>query len=450
MATVATFLTVLDVSAIYVGFPSIERDLGASPQTLSWIVSGYSITLASLFLLAGRIADRIGRRQTFMGGLSGFLIGSFLAGVAPDVELLIVARVIQASGGSFLMISGLSLVIPAFPLARRSGVIGIMGIAGAVGGMVGPILGAFLVDLWSWRLIFLVNPPIGIALLVLGSRYLPNPPGEGSRKRLDAIGVPVGVGGVALFMFGTVQSESWGLLDSRVVALLIAGLALIPVAVHRSARHPHPLLELDLFRIRSLSVGAASFFFFACGFIPSLLLHSLVLQSLWGTSVTEAGLALSPWPILAATFSYPAGWLGDRVGHRWVIAGGTVLLAAAQLNLLIRLGSDERYWSVLFPTMVLGGIGAGLTVINFQAASLSDLEPSTFAVGVATIRTLQQIGVAIGTAIVITLLGDPETLDSFRRALAWTAIAFAGSTLVMAVAFPRGTAVGRLAERSEA
>jgi EmrB/QacA subfamily drug resistance transporter len=447
--TVAVFLTVLDISVVYVAFPSIERDLEASAQTLSWIVSGYSITLASLFLLAGRIADRVGRRQTFVGGLAGFLLGSFLAGVAPSVGFLIAARVIQASGGSFLMISGLSLVLPAFPLSRRSSVIGIVGIAGAIGGMVGPILGAVLVDLWSWRLIFLINPPIGILLLVVGGRYLPNPPGAGSRERLDAVGVPIGVSGVALLMLGTVQTEAWGLGDPRVVSLLIAGLALIPVAVLRSARHPYPLLELDLFRVRSLSVGAAGFFCFACGFIPSLLLHSLILQSLWGTSVATAGLALSPWPVLAALTSYPAGWLGDRIGHRWVCATGTLLLAIAQLYILIRLESDEAYWSVLFPALILGGVGSGLTVINFQAASLSDLVPSALAVGVATIRTVQQIGVAIGTAVVITILGDHELLEGYQQALIWPIIALSTSTLVMALLFPPGTAVHRLAEWTE-
>jgi EmrB/QacA subfamily drug resistance transporter len=377
VATAATFLTVLDVTAVNVAFPSIERDLDASSRSLSWIVSGYSVTLASLFLLAGRVADRVGRRQTFIGGLLVFLLGSFLVGVAPGVELLIAARVVQATGGSFLLISGLSLVLPAFPVARRSSAIGVIGIFGALGGAVGPTVGALLVDLWSWRLIFLINPPIGLIVLALGARFLPDPPGEDPEGRIDAIGVPVGVAGVALFLLGIIQSESWGFSDARVVALLIGGLALIPVAVYRSSHHPRPLLDLDLFKIRSFSVATTSFFLFACGFIPSLLLQSLVLQTLWDMPVSRAGLALTPWPAAAAVFSYPAGRLGDRFGHRWVCTIGALLIAGAHLYLALRLGSDQEYWAVFFPSAVVAGLGSGLTVINFQAAALSDVAPAS-------------------------------------------------------------------------
>lgn len=446
VATLASFLVVLDVSVVNVAFPSIATDLGATRSELSWVVSGYNITIASLLLLAGRLADRSGRRLVFMIGLAVFLVGSAASGLASNPEQLIAARVVQATGGATLTPASLAMALPAFPLARRSVAIGIWGAMGALGAAFGPSIGALLIDLVNWRMIFLINVPLGIVVLFLTPRFASESRDESATGRFDLVGVPLGVVGVFLVMLGIVRSETEGWGHPSVVGLIVVGLAFVPVVVARSSRHPAPLLDLGLFRIRTFSVSIGAFWVYSLGFTGGFLVNSILLQQFWGMSVLQAGFGLTPGPLTATVTSVVSGDLADRIGHRWLVGLGSVIAAMSYALLALGAGEEQQYFALFLPHSLLLGLGVGTTIAGFQSAALGEVLPHQFASGNATMRTLQQVGYAIGISVVITLLGATLDVDAFRNAYSWVAACFAIAGVLVIALYPAGSASDRVAD----
>ncbi len=444
VATAASFLVVLDVSAVNIALPSIAEKLDSTRSELPWVVSAYNISLASLLLLAGRVADRRGRRATFTAGLGLFLAGSLLCGLATSMQWLIAARVIQAAGGAFVTPASLAMVLPRFPLARRGVAIGLWGAMGALGAAFGPSVGALLVDAWDWRLIFLVNVPFGIALMAMAPRLVGESKDDGASGSLDLIGVPVGVVGVALVMFGIVRTEEQGWTDGTVLGLILLGLSLIPVVVWRSARHPGPLIDLSLFRIRSFSVATAAFWVYSLAFTAGFLLNSFMMQRLWGMSVLATGFGLSPGPMIASIASARLGGLADRIGHRWVVSIGSVLAAGGYAWMRFTFGEEQQYVLVYLVAVVPLSVGIGATIAGFQSAALAEVAPHQFASANATVRTIQQVGFAIGVSVAVTLAAG-FTVSGLEAAYTWVVLCFAGSAVVMAALYPAGSAVSRAA-----
>lgn len=443
VATSAAFLVVIDVSVVNVALPSIAADFDATTTQLSWVVSGYNIALASLLLLAGRLADRRGRRRTFMIGVVGFLSGSALCGLAPNAEGLIAARVVQAVGGALLTPASLAMVLPQFPLAKRGVAIGAWGAMGALGAAFGPSVGALLIEASNWRLIFLINVPIGALVVVAATRLVPESKDDTATGPLDVVGVPIGVVGVALVMWGIVRSEDVGWSDPSVAALVGAGLVLLPVVVWRSTRHPAPLLDLTLFRARSFSVAVAAFWFYSLGFTAGFLLNSFMLQRLWGMSVLETGFALTPGPIVGALSSAPLGSLSDRIGHRWVVAAGALVCSGSYLWIRAMASEEQEFVRVFLPANLALGLGVGATIAGMQSAAMSEIAPHQFASANATIRTIQQVGYAIGISVVLTLAATLD-LAGFQAGYTWVVAAFAFAAIVVAVLYPSGSATSRV------
>ncbi|MCY3637258.1 MAG: DHA2 family efflux MFS transporter permease subunit [bacterium] len=451
-ATAAAFMVVLDVSIVSVAFPSIQKSLGASNAALSWIVSGYSITVGSLLLLSGRLADRQGRRRMFNIGLAVFAVGSLFCGVAPQVEVLVAARVFQAIGGSLLMPSSLAMVLPEFPMSRRSAAIGMWGSMGALGAAFGPTIGALLINSLGWRWMFYVNLPIAALVFLATTRLVRESRDETAEGRLDVVGVPTGTLAVALIMVAIVQGEGWGFDDYRIIVFAVVGVVLLPFVVWRSRRHPNPLLDLTLFSHRSFSAATASFGLYALGFVPGFLMSSLLLQDLWGLTVLEAGLGLTPAPIMATALSIPIGYMADRWGHRWLLTSGVVLCGLSYLWLLVMAGESSAYFTVFLPASLVLGIGVGLSIATFVSGALSDVPPDRFAIANATTRTVQQACFALGIAVVIALFNSApsdDLLGGFQRAWIWVIATFAASAVVIVVAFPSGTALGRRGLRGD-
>ena len=439
-------MVVVDVSIVNVAFPSIQESLEASNAALSWIVSGYSITVGSFLLLSGRLADRQGRRRMFNLGLAIFAVGSLFSGVAPQVEVLIAARVVQAMGGSLIMPSSLAMVLPEFPVSRRSAAIGMWGAMGALGAAFGPSIGALLIEGLGWRWIFYVNLPIAALVFAATTRLVRESRDENTEGRLDVVGVPTGTLALALVMVAIVQGEGWGYGDFRIIVFAVVGVVLLPFVVWRSRSHPNPLLDLSLFSYRSFSAATASFGLYALGFVPGFLMCSLLLQNLWGLTVLEAGLGLTPGPIIASALSIPIGRLADRWGHRWLLTLGVVLCGLSYLWLLLLAGESSAYFAVFLPASVVLGIGVGLSIATFVSAALSDVPPARFAIANATTRTVQQVCFALGIAVIVALYssapsGDP--LGGFQRAWIWVIATFGASALLIMVAFPSGAASRR-------
>ena len=449
LTTLVSFLVVLDVSAVNVAFPSIGADLDASETALSWVISGYNIAIAAFLLIAGRLADRVGRKRVFLPGLAIFMLGSLLSGLAPTVGLLVAARVLQAVGGAVLLPASIAIVLPEFPFAKRSMAIGIWGATGALGAAFGPVVGSLLIEAGSWRYVFLINVPICLFVLAAAPRILRESKDPNATGQMDLIGVPAGTLAVAMIMVAIVQGGSWGWTDARTVGCIVVGLALLPVVIIRSERHPEPLLDLDLFRrYRSFASANLAIAFYAMGFTGGFLLSSLMLQTLWGLSVIETGLALTPSPILSAITSVLTGRVADRYGHRWPLTIGCVIMGASYLGYWFVIGTDPAVLTRFIPLSLVLGVGIGLTIATWFSAAISEVDQARFGIANATLRTVQQVSYAVGISVVIALLAATRATDvlaGFERSWLWVTAMFWIAAVLTALTFPSGSSTDRQA-----
>ena len=419
VASVAVYLVSLDVTVVNIAFPAISEDFaGTSRAALSWILSAYNITFAAALLTAGRIADRVGRRRVFFLGLGVFTTGSALCGLAPTAGFLIAARLVQAVGGAMVLPTSLALVLPEFPIERRSAAIGIWGAVGGVAAATGPSVGSVIIESVGWRWVFFINVPLCLAAFVVGPRLLVESRDPTATGRPDVLGAVLGAAAVGLLVLGIVEGDEWGYTDARTLAAVGSAAVLLPLFVLRCRTSPSPVLDLSLLGQRFFAVGNLSGFLFAVAFFSMLFVQTQWLVGVWGYSILGAGLALTPGPLTAAAFAGPAGRWADRFGHRYVIVPGTILYALGLVLLVIRMEPTPDYWSTLFPSNLLVGAGVGMTISTLGSASNAFLPPTRFAMGSAFNATVRQIGAALGIAMVVAMLGTPgegDVLATFDR-----------------------------------
>ncbi len=442
VSTLVFFLVVIDVSAVNVAFPTIRDDFEVSEAALGWIISGYSITVAALLLVAGRYADSYGRKRLFLPGVAIFIVGSMLCAVSPNAGFLIASRVVQGVGGAIILATAIAVVLPDFPANKRSTVIGIIGATGSLGGVVGPALGAVVTDVWSWRGIFWINVPLAIVVLIAGPRLLRESKNPDATGKIDLVGVPIGTAGVGLVMLAIVRSESWGITDPRVLGLAVAGVVLMWLLVRRSRHQSEPLLELDLFALRSFASTNAGLALYSIGFTSGFLVNSLLLQELWDQPLSTVGAALVPAPLLATFVSPIAGRYADRIGHRWILAGGSALCAVGYFLQLLLLDETSAVWTVFVPVGLIVGVGVGATIATWSSAGLTEVRPAQFGTANATVRTTQQIGYAFGISVVVAILADVSIdpqLSSFRWAWTFVGGAYLLAAVIIAATFPAGS-----------
>jgi EmrB/QacA subfamily drug resistance transporter len=443
VTSVAVFMSFLDVTIVNIAFPDIRASFPHdSLSHLSWILNAYSIVFAAALVPAGRLADRFGRRRFFLLGVLVFLAASAACGAAPSVDILIAARAVQALGGAILVPASLGLLLPEFPLARRATATALWGATGAVAAAAGPSLGGLLVDWQGWRAVFFVNLLIGLAALIPARRLLreSRDPNALLPDALGAVLLALGVGALAL---GIVQGPQWGWSSPRTVGSFVASAVLLASFFFRSARHQAPVIELSLFRVRSFSVANIGGFVFATAFFALLLCNVLFLTSVWRYSILEAGIALTPGPLMAAVGAPIGGRLADRFGQRVVAVPGSLLFGAGALLFALRVGAEPAFASEFLPANMLGGLGVGLTFAGFGSAAVAELPPNRYATGGAINNCIRQIGAVLGISTLIVLIGTPapsEALHVFHRA--WALMAVAG--LVAATA---GLALGRVRAR---
>ncbi|MFZ9446290.1 MAG: MFS transporter, partial [Ilumatobacteraceae bacterium] len=278
LTAVATFLVSLDTSIVVVAKNSIQADLG-HPTLLTWVFSAYSIAYAAGLLTAGRFADVNGRKRSFLRGLAIFSLGSVLCGLAPTAPLLIAARIIQALGGAQLTPASLALVLPEFPVEKRTVAIGIWGAVGGLAAAAGPSAGGLLVDVLSWRWLFFINVPFCIFTLVVGRRILHESKDPNATKNVDLVGTALGFPGVALVTLAIVQSGDWGWVDNRTLGSLLVGLLLLALFVQRCSTVADPLLDLSLLKLPFVVAANLAGLFFSIGFLGMWLLNTQWLQA---------------------------------------------------------------------------------------------------------------------------------------------------------------------------
>ncbi len=344
VVSAAVFLASLDLFIVNVAFPELSRSLEASTSALSWVLNGYTITFAALLAPAGRIADRIGRRRVFLAGLVTFSVASLGCALAWGVGSLVAFRVVQAVGAAMVTATSLALLLHTFPPARRAHAIAIWSAVGGVAAALGPPIGGLLVEA-SWRWVFLVNLPVGIAALVVGLRVLPESRDEAETRRPDVLGTALLIAAVGLLAYGLVAGPERGWGDAVVLGTLVAAVFAGVLVVLRAARAPAgtvPVLPLPLFRERPFALGCLSIAAFMSAFAAMLLGNVLWLTGGWGYSSMTAGFALVPGPLLAAITAVPAGRLGARVGCGIVATAGTALFALGALWWWVTIGPEPQ------------------------------------------------------------------------------------------------------------
>ncbi len=431
IVVLGVFMAGLDLFIVNIAFPDVARDFGGTDiASLSWILSAYAIVFAALLVPAGRWADAYGRKRVFLLGLGVFIAASAACAAAPSVELLVAARVVQAAGAALLMPTSLGLMLPEFEPHERPVAIGIWAASGGIAAAAGPPLGGLLVEA-DWRLVFLVNIPVGLAALIAGARTLTEIR-EPDAKRPDVLGALLLVGAVATLVVAIVQGQEWGWDSARVVGAFLASVLLFAGVVRRSLTHHSPIVDPAMVRVRSFTLAVSASIVFFIGFAAMLLGGVLFLTDVWHQSVLMAGLMLAPGPAMAATFSIPSARLATKVGYRVTGMLGAAIFGIAALWWLTQIGDEVAYASTYLPGSILTGVGVGLMLPTLTGAGAAALPPHRFSTGVAVITMGRQIGSALGVALLVAILnGQTASADDFAGAwwLMIGATAVAGLTL---------------------
>jgi EmrB/QacA subfamily drug resistance transporter len=432
----AMFMAGLDLFIVNLAFPRIGREFhGTSLPALSWVLTAYAIVYAALLVPAGRFADRTGRKRSFLIGLSVFTVSSLACAAAPSVAFLIAGRVAQAAGAGLLVPPSLGLLLPEFPPERRQAAVGLWASAASLAAAAGPPLGGLLTQV-SWRLVFLVNVPVGLAALVAGQRIL-REMREAGGPRPDGLGAAVLACGVGVLALAITEGPAWGWTSGRDLSAFGAAAVLGAVLARRSLRHPAPVIEAALLRVRSFAVACLAALVFFLGFGAFLLSSVLFLTGVWHASELMAGLMLAPAPLTATLISVRTSGLIERLGHARTGALGAVLVAAANGWFLLRVGTAPHYAAELLPGLVTGGAGVGLVIPALMGASTISLPPARFATGTAVISMTRQIGMVLGVAVLTAIFGT-STADVSVSAVreGWvlilvTAVLSAGTALAI-------------------
>jgi EmrB/QacA subfamily drug resistance transporter len=426
IVSVGVFVASLDLFIVNIAFPDIQRDFdGTRLATLSWVLNAYAIVFAALLVPAGRWADRVGRKRAFLGGLALFTLASAACAAAPTVGVLIAARAVQAVGAALLMPASLGLLLPEFPPEKRGLALGLWAAVGGTAAAAGPVVGGLLVEL-SWRWVFLVNLPVGLAAIVAGARVLAEVRDTQS-ARPDAAGAVLLAGAVGALIGAIVEGPDWGWGSTRVIALFAAAAVLGLMFVARSGRHAAPIVEPELLRVRAFAAANAAGVFFFVAFAAMLLGSVLFLTEVWHQSVLGAGLKIAPGPATAALFAVPGGVLGHRIGPRAVGVVGALLFSAGGVWWATRVGTEVHYAADFLPGMIIGGAGVGLVNPALAGAATAQLPATRLATGSAILTMSRQLGSALGVALFVAVLGTPspaEALGAFDDA--WTLMIGAG------------------------
>jgi EmrB/QacA subfamily drug resistance transporter len=411
VASLAVLAVFLDTTVLFIAFPDIVATFDSvAPAQLSWVLNAYTIVFAALLVPAGKFADRLGHKRTFLFGSALFTVASMACGIAPSAGILIAFRVVQAVGAATLIPSSLAIVLRAFPPAKVPFAVAIWGATGAVAGALGPTLGAVLVEAASWRWVFFINLPIGLFTVLAGRRIL-----EESSDDTAILPAPLGViliaAAAGLVSLGLVQSESWGWTDPRTISTIVAGLVLLVVFVAHQRSTAAPALNMELFAIRNFSWGNAATFVFGTAFTAMFFSSILFLTEVWGYSILRAGFAVAPGPALVAVLAPFMGNLAGRIGQRPLLLGGGAMFALGGLWRLAFLDGTPDYVTEYLPSMLFTGFGVAMCLPQLSSVVAQSLPPNRLGVGGGSNQAIRQFGGTLGVALTIAFIAAPASLD---------------------------------------
>jgi EmrB/QacA subfamily drug resistance transporter len=426
LATLGTFLAYLDVTIVNIAFPDIAGDFDDSGLgALSWVVNGYALAFAALLVVLGRAADRLGRRRIYLAGVAVFALASAACAVAASPEALVAARTVQGAAAAAMIPAALGLLLAAFPPQRWAAAIAAWGAVSAVAAALGPPLGGLLTEVGSWRLIFLINIPVGLATVVLGVRRL-NESRAQETAPPDLRGAVLLASATGALALALVQGEAWGWTSAATLGSFAAALAAGAMLVMHTRRTAAPVLEPALLRTRWVRAANAGTLAFGAALFASQLCAVLFLTSVWGYSTLEAGLAAVPGALASAVAAPLGGRWASRSGPAPVGAAGAALFAASLAWVIATAGESPQFLFVWLPYGIVGGVGIGLGLPALIGATAAGLPPTRFATGMALATTARQLGAVLGVALLVAVIGTPapdDALTAYDAGFALCAIA---------------------------
>jgi EmrB/QacA subfamily drug resistance transporter len=400
---IAYLMVVLDVSIVNVALPSIQADLGFSTEDLQWVVSGYALTFGGFLLLGGRAGDLLGRRIIFMIGLGLFLVTSLLAGLSTSSEMLIVARLLQGAAGAILSPSVFSITTVTFQEgAERNKALGILGGIAGAGAAIGVLLGGVLTEYVGWEWIFFVNIPIAAAALALVPRYVRESKAEGLMRHFDSLGAVTVTASLMLLVYGLTQANRVGWGSAQTIGVFIGSAVLMALFLANETRSRSPLVPLGIFRRRTLTGANVVGFGLGTMIFGMFFLLSLYMQEVLGYSPLKTGvgyLAVALTVVVAAAISQA---FVTRLGVKPVLVTGMLLIGIG-LVFFTQVSAGGSYLGDLLPGFLLIGVGMGFSFVPISIAALAGVEGPEAGLASGLINTSQQIGGALGLALLTTV-----------------------------------------------
>ncbi|HEX3254981.1 MAG TPA: MFS transporter [Gaiellaceae bacterium] len=437
------FMIMLDNTIVNVALPSIQRDLDIGISELEWVFNGYALTFGVLMLTGGKLADLLGRRRIFIAGLVIFTLASLFCGLATSAGWLIGARVVQGAGSALMNPATLSIITATFPPKQRGMAIGIWAGVSAMALAIGPLVGGLITEHWSWNWIFFINVPVGILAIIVTRLVVDESRDTSAGQRLDLPGLVSSAIALFALTYALIEANNYGWTSARILGLfavaVVGFVAFVLLEMHQRA----PMLDLDLFRNGTFAGANSVMLLVGLAMFGVFFYNSLFIQNVLGFSAVQTGASFLPMTVLIILVAPIAGKFSDRVGSRWLVGVGMVLLSAS-LFIFSRLDATSNFWDIL-PGLLIGGFGMAIVMTPITAAAMGSVPVDKAGVGSAVLNSMRQVGGSLGIAVMGAIVaasatgqpGTPESLQGFvtgyQHALVVAAcIALAGSVLSVA------------------
>ena len=409
VAAASIFLFVLDSGLLSIALPSIESEFSGTPRSIvAWTATGFLVTLASLLLIGGRLADARGRKRYYLFGVVLFGFGSLCTSLAPTVPLLITARVIGGAGAAFLTSSALALVLPEFPLEKRGMMIGTWGSLGSTAAILAPTGGALLTQHVSWRLPFGLIAPMALVTFIVGRKVLIEQVVERHAAAIDPIGVVIGPLALGLTVLGLSQGGRWGWGSPATVVSIVVGLGLLAAFVSRCTRVRNPLLDLSIFGFPQFRLNVIGSGLQQIGFFAWYVTTPLILKTVWGWSTFETGVGMALGQVAASIAAPFGGRWADRVGPTQPIVTSAVVAASGPMWFAAVASPTPRFLTVFLPASILLGLGGGVCGTLTTSAALYDLPGGRLGAANSVNQLIRRVSGTIGVAAAVALLGEAK------------------------------------------
>jgi EmrB/QacA subfamily drug resistance transporter len=408
VVVLGSIMSILDITVVNVGMATFMKAFDKTQAQVAWVATGYTLALATVIPLTGWAAERFGTKRLYMLAILLFALGSALCATAPNLEVLIVFRVLQGLGGGMLMPLGMTILTRAAGPERVGRVMAVLGIPMLLGPIGGPILGGWLIDIASWHWIFLINVPIGVVALIYAAMALPKDDPQSS-ETFDFVGMLLLSPGLATLLYGVssipaAEAKHGTMWTGNVVIPAVIGIALVVAFVPWALRKAniHPLMDLRLFTDRNMTVSVIAIVLFAVAFFGASLLLPTYFQQVRDASPLRSGILLAPQGIGAMLTMPMAGVLADKIGAGKVVIPGIALITVSMV-MWSQVSDISSYWFLLGALFVMG-LGMGCTMMPIYSAAMATLRDHTIARGSTLMNIVQQIAASIGTALFAVLL----------------------------------------------